>query len=737
MKKFLKKIVILMVVLAVIVVGGLYALASFAPMDYVQAKAKEAVKEKTGRDLAFADARLSIWPHIGVTLKDVTFSSADWATDKDMVRLGEMDVHVALRPLFEKRVEIIRFVLNEPVINLEVSPDGQKNWEFPQMAKEDKSPASDAADKGGAEGALASFKLNEFVISKGKVAFNDRQKKSVSSADNVNITVSFPDIESAFQMDGSLNYLGKRVQVVMGVEKPKALLAGNPTPGNLIVKSDALDATVSGVFSTAGTLLDNGKIDAQVKSLSGLVTWLTQAPAGKLPFEKIAFNAGATASAEKLSLKSATLKMDDVEARGDASLALGGTRPQIVARLSLNKINLDRFTGGADAANKGGAASTSDPQGDWDATPIDFSGLKSVDADVVLQTQGFSVKGVDVGASTLTAVLKNGDLKASSSDASLFGGRFSSDLTLNTSGGTPRQTFNFKMNDVQAQPVLEKFAGFNKLSGAADANVSVTANGNSQKAIISALAGSGAVTFKNGTLTGVDFVNIANMIQRGLQDAAIGGGKTEFVDLGGTFKIAGGIVSNDDFRMRGPLVQAGGSGTIDLPRKYLKYRVTPVLTASSAAENASGVGVPVDIVGPFSNIRVKPDFKTVIQNAIKDPEAIKAQGKAIEENFKNIKKDLKKDPGTAIQNLLGGGGGGLLGGGKKPVEAAPVDAAPAAKSAPVETAPAPTSAPAPAPAPSPAPAPEPTPAPEAAPAEAAPAEPAPAAADPAESGAAP
>lgn len=690
MKKFFRKIAILFIVLAVIIGGGMYALMTFAPMDYVQEKAKLVVKEKTGRDLAFADARLTVWPHIGVTLKDVTLSSADWAAEKNMVRLGEMDVHVALRPLFEKRVEVIRFVLNQPEINLEVSPSGQKNWEFPEMAKEEKTDTSSSGGSSTADAALAGFKLNEFVISKGKVTLNDRQQKKVTAADTVNITVSFPDIESAFQLDGSLNYLGKRIQLVMGVEKPKALLAGDPTPGNLIVKSDVVDATVSGTFATSGTMLDAGKIEAQVKTLSGLVAWLTQAPAGNLPFEKISFVSGATLTQDKLTLKGAGLVLDEIEAKGDVSLAVGGTRPQITARLSVNKIDLDRFMGGgSDAAAQNASASKSEPQGDWDATPIDFSGLKAVDADVVLQTQGFSVKGVEVGASTLTAVLKNGDLKASSSDASLFGGRFSSDVSLATSSGTPKQSFNFKMADVQAQPVLVKFADFNNLTGAADANVSVTSSGNSQKAIVSALAGNGAVTFKNGALTGIDFVNIATMIQRGLQDAAIGGGKTEFVDLGGTFKIAAGIVSNDDFRMRGPLVQASGTGTIDLPRKYLKYRVTPVLTASSGVDNAKGLRVPVDIVGPFSNVRVKPDFKAVIQDTMKDPEALKAQGKAIEQNFKDIKKDIKKDPGAAIQNLLGGGVGGLLGGSKKPAETAPADAAPVpAEAVPAEQAPA-------------------------------------------------
>ncbi|MFN7114165.1 MAG: AsmA family protein [Alphaproteobacteria bacterium] len=666
MKKILKKLAIVAVVLVLLAAGGLYALASFAPMEYVEEKARTAVKEKTGRDLTIGSTRVVFWPHIGVTLKDVTFSSADWAEQRNMLRLGEVDVHVALRPLFEKRLEIIRFVLNEPEINLEVSPSGARNWEFAADVK--KAEQADAGKSGAGSStadAMASFRLNEFEIRKGRVLYNDRQKNSKALAENVNITVSFPDIDSAFQLDGSLTYLGKRIQLVMGIDTPKDFIDGKPSGGNLVLNTDVIKANVAGMFATSGTFIKSDNMTAEIPSLSGLISWVTQKPAEKLPFEKVSFNSRGSVTADTLTLHGVALKLDEVENSdpGTLIIKMGGARPHIHARLSLNKINLDRFLGEETPAASAGGKKTAVPQNDWDATPIDFSALRAVDADLLLNTGGFSLRGVEVGRSTLRAVLENGKLTASSTEAALFGGLFSSDISLTAlAGGGAEQKLKFSMKDVQAQPVLEKFADFKKLSGAADANVDVTARGISQKEIISNLAGSGAVTFKNGSLTGIDFVNIAQMIQRGLQDAGVGEGKTDFVDLGGTFTIAQGIVTNNDFRMRGPLVQAGGSGTVDLPRKYVKYRVTPVLTASSAAENARGVGVPVDIAGPFSNIRVKPDFKTVLQNAVSDPAAIKEQGKALEQNLKGIKDDLKKDPGAAIQNLLGGGGGGLFGG---------------------------------------------------------------------------
>lgn len=657
MKKFVKKLAVVAVVLAVVVGGGLYALATFAPMDYIQEKARTAVKEQTGRDLTMGGAKVIFWPHVGLTLKDVTFSNPEWAAEKSMVRLGELDVHVALRPLLQKRLEIVRFVMNQPQINLEISPKGEPSWDFKTAKKKDS--AGDAAKGTSSSGpdAITAFRLDKFEINKGRLVLNDRQKNATTKLDNININVSFPDIDSAFQLDGALDYLGKRVQLVMSLDKPKAFIDGKRSVGSLVINTDVLKADIAGDFATSGTYMNASKMTANISSLSGLVAWLTQKPAEKMPFEKISFSSSADVTVQGIGLHGATLTMDDVEAKGTLGVRYADVRPSIRARLDVNKISLDRFLGDGAAASSGGSSASSSEQTDWDATPIDFSALRAVDADVQLKTQGFSVRGVEVGASTLRATIENGALKASSSEATLFGGLFSADLMLAApQSGVPQQTFNFKMKDVQAQPVLEKFANFKKLSGAADANVSVTSKGNSQKEIVSNLAGGGAVTFKNGALSGIDFVNIAQMIQRGLQDAGVGEGKTEFVDLGGTFTITSGIVTNNDFRMRGPLVQAGGSGTVDLPRKYLKYRVTPVLTASSGADNAKGVGVPVDIVGPFSNIRVKPDFKTVIQNAVSNPEAIKEQGKALEQNFKNIKKDIKKDPGAAIQNLLGGGG---------------------------------------------------------------------------------
>lgn len=702
----MKKLLITLAILAVLLFGGLFAIAKMAPIDRIKQEAVTQVKVKTGRDLSFSDAQLLFWPNIGVQLKDVIFSNADWSAEKNMVTLSKLDVQLAVMPLLKKQVEVKRFVLDRPVINLEKSADGRMNWDFNRGEA-----AAEAAEKS-AEGSLDGssapqdfgFRLGEFEIKDGQLTYTDRQTGASHLLQDVDIKIDYPDLASAVKVDGAFDYKAKRVTLGLTLEKPLDFGGGKQSPGSLRIKSPDLQAAVQGVFSSTGIMLQKGALQADISSLSGLAAWLGDGKKAGLPFEKVSFRAAADGNSDKFTLTDASLNLDEVAAKGRVTLSFTGERPAVIARLSLNKLALDRFAGtdtGGSNADVGSA-----PQEGWDDTPIDFSGLKSVDADLVLDTEGFSLKGVDVGPSKLTATLLNGNLKASSSKASLFGGTFASNVSVNAAPAVPTLALRFEMDGVEAQPVLATFADFKKLSGKADASIDVTSSGKSQKEIVGNLNGGGSAVFRNGALTGIDLVNIAKAVQSKLTNLGIGEGKTEFVELGGTFKISQGVARNEDLKLKGPLLQASGKGDIDLPKKYVKYRVIPVLTASSAVDDAKGLAIPVDISGPFSKISVRPDLQSAIQGVLDNPDALKDTLKGAKEKGKELEgslKELKKDPGAALQNLLGGGG--LLGG-KKAAAPAAVETAPAASSAvvpassaaPASSVVAPEAAPAPTPA---------------------------------------
>lgn len=661
----MKKFLIFVAVLALLAGGAAIALPRLVSMEKIQAEAKTKFTEATGRDISFSGMKFMFWPNIGLQMKDVTISNPSWAKEKDMVQVGTLDVRLALKPLLDKRVEVKRFTLEKPVIHLETSADGKASWEL-------KSSASGGGSSGGSGSggdAMKGYavKLGEFKFADGSVTFHDGKTGKVQEASDIDLAVMLPDLDSSMQIDGALTYKKKRVDIVLNVEKPKQFLAGKNSAGNLSLKTDDMTAKVAGNFVTTGVMM-KGNVDANIVSLPALIAWLGDAQEKALPFKTVSFKSGTEVSAGKIALSGAALALDDIKAGGDVGVNYGGTKPEIQARLSMDHLDLDRFTSdtqktGAAGGGGGGGAMPAAGQTKWDATPIDFSGLKTVNANLILQTKGFSLKGAEVGPSNLSVLLKDGVLNFKSSEASLFDGKFSSDLTLNAAA-TPTMAFRFNMDGVQAKPVLTTFADFKKLSGAADANVSVTSSGNSQKALIEGLMGQGAVTFRNGSLEGIDLVNIAKMVQNKLADMSIGEGKTDFVELGGTFTITKGVASNNDLKMKGPLVQATGSGTVDLPQKFVQYRVIPLLTASSAVEGASGIKVPVDIKGPFNNIKVRPDYKSVIQGVLENPKELKKTLKQAEDSIeplkdsiKNIKmKDIKKDPAKALEGLLGSGG---------------------------------------------------------------------------------
>jgi AsmA protein len=691
----MKKLFITIVVLIALAFGGLFALAKLAPVERIKAEIKVAVKEKTGRDLDFSDAEIVFWPNIGVSLKNVTFGNAAWGQEKNMATLGAMDVSLAVMPLLERRVEVKKFILQEPVIHLEKSKDGTANWDFGSAVA-----ASDKKESGGASAADdMSFSFSKFEIKNGSLTYADRATGTVETVSGLDVVLDFPSLDAAMKVDAGMIYNGRKLALKADIEEPKALLAGKASKGSAVIRTDDMVAELAGALATSGTFLRDGTIKADISSLSKLAAWAGGKAEEKLPFEKVSFQSAATLTDAKLVLTKAALKLDEVEASGDVTVGYAGAKPDIHARLTVNKLNLDRFVAGDAAAVEKPVPSGASGD-DWDTAPIDFSGLNAVNADLVLKTGGFSLKGTDVGASTLTAVLKDGALKASSSEASLFGGIFSSDIALNASSAL---SLAFKMAGVQAKPVLTTFADFEKLSGTADATVNVTSSGKSQKDIVGNLSGQGSAVFKNGSLTGIDVVNIAKMLQSKLDNMGVGEGKTDFVELGGTFTITRGVAHNEDLKMRGPLVQLTGKGDVDLPKKYVAYRIIPVLTASSGVDDAKGLKVPVDIKGKFSDIKIRPDYAGMIRGVLENPEELKStlksakeQGKALEQNLR----ELKKDPEKALGNLLGGGG--LFG--KKPA-AAPV-VAPAEASGAIAPEAAPQAAPEAVPAPEPVAAPE-------------------------------
>jgi AsmA protein len=88
--------------------------------------------------------------------------------------------------------------------------------------------------------------------------------------------------------------------------------------------------------------------------------------------------------------------------------------------------------------------------------------------------------------------------------------------------------------------------------------------------------------------------------------------KTDFAELGGTFKITKGVATNTDLLLKSPLLRLTGKGRVNLPKRNVNYRLEPKLVATTKGQGGkaggSGIMVPVVVQGPWDNISYTPDL---------------------------------------------------------------------------------------------------------------------------------
>jgi AsmA protein len=240
----------------------------------------------------------------------------------------------------------------------------------------------------------------------------------------------------------------------------------------------------------------------------------------------------------------------------------------------------------------------------------------------------------------------------------LYGGSATGAVTVAAPDGVPAITQTFQLDGLDALPFLSAVADFDRLEGEASAKLDLTTRGGSELQLVQGLNGTGAVTFNDGALVGI---NIAAMVRNAasafLSPAAGEQRKTDFGELSGTFTITNGILNNNDMQLQAPVLRVNGHGQVDLPARTVNYLIEPkaaaTLEGQSGRQDVAGVLVPVLVRGPWDNLSYIPDLSGVLDAALKSPETIKQLG----DSAKDLKRALKKGgPDALIEGLTGAGG---------------------------------------------------------------------------------
>lgn len=702
-----------------IIVGsfiGLIAVAAIAvPLlvnpNHYKGQISGKVHDAAHRELDInGDIKISVFPWLGVTLKDVVLGNAKGFGPEPFAQVGEMNVRVKFMPLLHRRVEVDTIHINGLQVNLAKAADGKNNWTFGK-GEEKETPAGPVVSE---EGKPVSLTVGGVAIKDAVFSYTDKQSGAAYKVDKLSVETGA--IELGQPLDVTIAFLVTSAQPPLESDVKIAFTAlGNPDTKvyelkNLKMESTTKGASVpggsqkaslrgganydqdkgsfvfsDGVLEAAGLTLnaavrgeglsgDSPKLTGKISTNTFNPKEVAKAFGAALPptsdpaaLTQASFSTDIGGDPKNARLENLTLKLDQTTASGTASIK-DFAAPVIQFALKADKFDADRYLAPAPAAKDSKPSQAGADELKKTEIPVDA--LDKVNANGTVALNSLKLKGMALTDILVTLDAPKGQVKTEGLTAKLYGGKIVQSTRI-TPGKTPRYDMKLGLDAVSSAPLLKDFLGKAYMSGLGTFNFNATSSGNTVGDILQALAGATNLNFKDGAVEGFNLdenLQKAKALYKGdmaaATAAATGPARTPFKDLKGAGKIAGGVLTTDTLNVAGSGYSLGGDGSVNLVNQTLEY----VLNVSTDKyPELKGTKVPLKVSGSWFDPHVKVDLGGVVK------------GRAQQEVNKQVEKQeekLKGKFGDFLNKKLG----------PKPAPA-PAEPAPA-EPAPAEPAPA-------------------------------------------------
>ncbi|HJU70909.1 MAG TPA: AsmA family protein [Paucimonas sp.] len=505
----------------------------------------------------------------------------------------------------------------------------------------------------------AQFAIPMLAITDARVAGSKLagDAKLTEGARSVSARFSAPSFEGSPQAF-TLPAIALDAAILEGKLDAKATLSGalNGNIDKLLFTSPRLALALSGKHGNTalnGSLVTPLSINlkTQLIELSALAADVTLPNPGG---GTLALKAGGNASVNLGKQNaSATLKGRLGQSGFDARLGLSDFSPLAYTfDVGIDQLDLDRYK------SKGAAQ----PEGKAAEQPMDFSALKNLRANGSVRVGALKVANIKSANVRFNVRAGGGKLDLNPLAANLYGGSVAGMLSL-TADQPPHFAVRQSLTGIQVGPLLQDALGKTQLEGRGNVQLDVTASGATFERLKKNLNGTARIALRDGAVRGI---NIAQAVRnakaqldalRGQQQAQAGTAsaseKTDFSELDGSFRIAGGVARNDDLAAKSPLIRLAGAGDVNLGEARLDYLVKATVVSTLQGQGGpelqalKGVTVPVRLTGPFGAIGWRIDFAGMASELAKQKvdekkAEVKAQAqKKLEEEKAKLQEQLK------------------------------------------------------------------------------------------------
>ena len=584
--KWLKWVLIAVGAVVLLFAGALaFIVATFDPNTY-KAQVADLVKEKTRRTLTIeGDIRLMLFPKLGVHLGKTRLS--EFQSDKDFAGLDDMRGSLALIPLLSRQVVVDQIQLDGLRATLVKHKDGKTNFDD-LLGGEKKDAPAQPAEPAKAQTPIK-LDVDGVRVSKAVLAWKDEITGADYAISDFNLKTGrvAPGVPTKFDLAATIRANQPKVDV--------KLQAG----GTLVADPEKQ------VFSVDGLTV---KLNGDAAGVTGLSAELTGSVAADL--KKQTANADLAMKLDESNIKATFAVADFAALRSTFDIAI-------------DRLNVDKYL---PPKKPGEAAKT--PAGSQPEQPIDFSPIKKLDAAGSVRIGDLTASNIKAQNVRIDVRAKNGRLDVDPLAANLYQGSVKGVASVDAN--TNRIAIKQNLAGISIGPLLRDAIGQDLLEGRGNVALDVTTTGNLDSAMKKALNGTAKLELKDGAIKGINLAqslrNAKALFDSGKREAeqgAAAGEKTDFSELTASFDIKNGIAHNGDLLAKSPFLRLTGEGDINLPGGTLNYLAKAAVVASGAGQGGKemadlkGLTVPVRVSGPFTALKYKLEFGSVLSDSAK------------------------------------------------------------------------------------------------------------------------
>lgn len=649
------RFIVAVLVLAVLLVAILVVAPGLIPVSAYKGRIETAASEALGRKVTIGDdLSLKIVPQTAFRVTDLEIANAEGFEAPYLARVKAADIGVKLFPLFSGSVELERFVLTEPDLNLAVAKDGTVNWNLAQPAGEEQAQTTG--------GELRDLKLGDVRLIDGRASFADAAAGKSYTIEDIDAEVRLKSLSEPLEVDGALIFEGAPTKIDIVLTSLGAMMKKEPANLKMTMTLGQTTAGADLVVSSADDLTYSGPINLNAPDLPAFAA-LLGAPLADAPgFDNLAVEGQASGGPNGIRLSDAKITFDKIDANGDIGLSWVGARPKATGALAVGSLDLRPYLPPPAEAPQGFPA--------WSEEKLDLTSLRNIDADIDVAAERIFLNDMEFGESRMKLVIDDGRMTADIPELGMYGGGGSGRLVVNARGATPSFTGAFDLGSVQAEPFAKDVMKNDRLLGLGSFKLDFSASGSSQAAIMRSLNGSGGFELANGALKGVNIAKLARAVgqvqQSGLNPATIASAiaeaqkpdeQTDFSEFLSQFKMTNGVVNAPTISLVGPFLAMAGTGSVNLPDQTLDLRLAPKATTTIDGEGGKAYTIPMRITGTFSQPKIGIDAEALLRGRVETglQNILSNIGKKNSDGTETDKGANSSDPAKSLlEGVLGG-----------------------------------------------------------------------------------